>query len=64
MTWTNVSKPSSQNWNAVLGKYGGYDDVTVTYSDPSITYDGGGIINWTTISKPITQTWTEVPKPT
>ena len=65
MTWTNISKPGTQNYTNVnpAGKTQ-YDQSDITYDQADMFYDGVNPNQWSNINKPTSSTWTKINKPT
>lgn len=65
MTWTKVTKPTTNAWtNTNPDGRTQYDQANVTYDSSSMFYDGVNNSAWTNLSKPISSVWTKVVKPT
>jgi hypothetical protein len=63
MSWTQMAKPTIDNWTAIGIATGlTYDDPAITYDSPLVFYDGGSK-SWTVIQKPTVDNWTMINKP-
>ena len=64
MSYTKVAKPTSPTYtNQNSAGKEQYDQVSLTYDDSSIFYDGVNQALYTSVSKPVTPTYSNVTKP-